>query len=102
MKVRKRVTLMVIIVSVIFGVCWVTDRINYVMVHYSPSHAFLSLAGSNTMVLFNSAINPIVYALVSQRFREKLKRMMCCRCHGGHPARESERMEVYVIPTHRR
>ena len=92
---------MVIIVSVIFGVCWVTDRVNYVMVHYSPSHAFLSLAGSNTMVLFNSAINPIVYALVSQRFREKLKRMMCCHCRREHTARESQRIQGYVIPTHR-
>lgn len=87
---RKRATLMVILVSVVFGVCWVTDRTNYLMVQfYSHTGAFLSLAASNTMVLVNSAINPIVYALVSYRFREKAKRMIqgsCCRSAAVRPA----------------
>lgn len=86
---RKRATLMVILVSVVFGVCWVTDRTNYLMVQfYSHTGAFLSLTASNTMVLVNSAINPIVYALVNYRFREKAKRMIqvrCCRT-AVHPA----------------
>ena len=78
---RKRATLMVILVSVVFGVCWVTDRTNYLMVQfYSHTGAFLSLAASNTMVLVNSAVNPILYALVSNRFREKAKRMIQVRC----------------------
>ena len=74
---------MVMLVSLVFGMCWVTDRTNYVIVHfYSPSHAFFSLAASNTLVLINSTINPIVYALVNHRFREKAKimlRRVCCR-----------------------
>ena len=79
---RKRATLMVMLVSLVFGICWVTDRTNYVIVHfYSPSDAFFSLAASNTLVLINSTINPIVYALVNHRFREKARMMLrriCC------------------------
>lgn len=82
-RMRKRATLMVMLVSLVFGMCWVTDRTNYVIVHfYSPSDAFFSLAASNTLVLINSTINPIVYALVNHRFREKAKimlRRVCCR-----------------------
>ena len=79
---RKRATLMVMLVSLVFGMCWVTDRTNYMILHfYSSSDAFFSLAVSNTLVLVNSAINPIVYALVNHRFREKAKMMLrpiCC------------------------
>ena len=30
------------------------------------------------LLLFNSAVNPFVYALVNKNFREKLKGMICC------------------------
>ena len=79
MKVRKRVTLMAIAVSVIFAVCWLTDSINYVLTFYVPEHEVgnVIFVAATTLVMFNSAVNPILYALLSQRFREKIKRMMC-------------------------
>ena len=107
MKVRKRVTLTVVIVSVIFGVCYLTEASNYFMRHFYPSREFLSNAASSITILFNSAINPFVYALVNQPFREKFNTMTSCTCHPAtntvHPAREprDQRMEVAVVPTHR-
>ena len=104
-KVRKRVTLTVVTVSVIFGVCYLTDTSNYVMYNFHPSRAFLLWHASSIMLLFNSAVNPIVYALVNQRFREKFKRMMSCTCRPEtnmtHPARESHdrMMELAIDPT---
>ena len=79
MKVRKRVTLMAIAVSVIFAVCWLTDSISYVLTFYIPIHKFgnVTFVATATLVMFNSAVNPILYALLSQRFREKIKRMIC-------------------------
>ena len=80
MRVRRRVTLMAIAVSVIFAVCWLTDSISYVLTFYIPIHKFgnVTFVATATLVMFNSAVNPILYALLSQRFREKIKRMMCC------------------------
>ena len=106
-KVRKRVTLTVVTVSIIFGVCYLTDTTNYVIHNYHPSRAFLSLDASCVMLLLNSAVNPIVYALVNQRFREIFKGMMSCTsCHAAanmtHPARESrdQMLELAIDPTH--
>ena len=77
MRMRKKVTMIAVTVSVIFGVCWLVDFINYTMYYFFPSHTFLSYAASSIMLLFNSAVNPIVYALVNQKFRRKFKAMLC-------------------------
>ena len=78
MRIRKRVTLMVLIVSLVFAVCWLTDASNFILSDFSVVRTSLPIALTNTLILFNSAINPIVYALVNQRFRRKFKSMICC------------------------
>ena len=80
-RVRKRVTLMVIAVTAIFGICWGTASIVYVL-HYITSYniGFVPIACANIMILFNSAVNPFVYALLNQQFREKAKAMILCTC----------------------
>ena len=77
MKVRKRVTLMVITVSSIFGISWGASSVSYVLKHFTTQNIG-NVAITNTMALFNSAVNPFVYALFNQQFREKVKGMMCC------------------------
>ena len=70
---------MTITVSVIFAVCWLTDSISYVLTFYIPTLMLEDLLYviASTMIKFNSTINPFVYALINQRFREKIKGMMC-------------------------
>ena len=71
---------MAVIVSVIFAVCWLTDSISYMLSIYTSAHTFsdVTFIATSIMIMFNSSVNPIVYALVNKRFREKIKRMMCC------------------------
>ncbi|KAL9957198.1 hypothetical protein ACROYT_G038807 [Oculina patagonica] len=79
MRVRKRVTLMVFAVTAIFGICWGTTSIMYALkLAASISFGPVSITINNTMVLFNSAVNPFVYALFNQQFRDKMKVMLCC------------------------
>ena len=107
MSVRRRVTLTVITVSVIFAVCWLTDSIYYIVVFYTSTLPFGDAlnAITPTLIMFNSAINPIVYALINQRFRENMKLLMCCTCRPAtnriHPVREPRRMQVVNGTTHR-
>ena len=79
LKVRKRVTLMIVTVSAIFGITWLPDVILHVVeqttsLKFSPV-VFLIV---HTNITFNCAVNPFVYALINQRFREKMKRMLYC------------------------
>ena len=76
MKVRKRVTLMVITVSSIFGISWGTSSITYILKHFTTRNTG-HVAISTTMALLNSAVNPFLYALFNQQFRGKVKRMLC-------------------------
>ena len=53
----------------------VVYAIEFIALHHI---GHLPMAIANTMVLFNSAINPFVYALLNKQFREKMKVMLCC------------------------
>ena len=99
LRVRKRATLSVITVSAIFGVCWITGLFVYVLSYYDiymfgpPSYAI-----SDTMFMLNSAINPFVYSLLNERFREKLKGMICCKSLTMNEARASREPNRIGLP----
>ena len=76
---RKQVTLMGVTVTAIFEICWAPDVIAHNVDFFaSVSISKLAYAVIHLLVLFNSAVNPFVYALVNKTFREKLKGMICC------------------------
>ncbi|XP_078349129.1 pyroglutamylated RF-amide peptide receptor-like [Oculina patagonica] len=103
MKVRKRVTLMVIAVTAIFGICWGTGQLIYVLLYFiSKEIGAILLAIADVMILFNSAVNPFVYALLNQQFREKIKKMICCSLSPRvHPEPQfTDSAENPTHPTH--
>ena len=96
-RVRKRITLMLAVVSGIFAICWGTIQVLYSLLHctsYEISPVVVAI--SNTMVLFNSAVNPFVYALSSENFREKVKGMICKTV--VHPTGEGQSIDPNTTP----
>jgi len=84
LRVRKRVTLMGVTVTAIFGICWAPDIIAHPIDYFtSVSISEPAYAVIHMMVLFSSAANPFMYALVNKTFREKLMGMIRCRCIGS-------------------
>ena len=87
---------MVVTVSVIFAMSWMSGAITYLVAFFSPlfGDGDVAYVTQSTVVMFNSAVNPIVYALVNQHFSRKIKYMMCCRCRSiRNPAREERKMQ---------
>ena len=74
-----RVTLMVATVSAVFVISWGTDM----LLHILDEFDFIKLGPyafpiAHTVIMFNSAVNPYAYALINQRFRQKMKGMIRC------------------------
>ena len=95
---------MVITVSIIFGVTWLTDTFNWVLYYYKPSFNQLTYAATSILILFNSAINPILYALINQRYKEKMKGILSCKCrpepNGMFSVKNHKKVEIAVISFH--
>lgn len=80
MRVRKRVTKMVLTVSVIYGMCWMPNLTIYALNYFSPSQNYgdVTYITSIVLVTCNSTVNPFIYVFVSQKFRRKIKNLVCC------------------------
>lgn len=90
---------MLAVVSGIFAICWGTIQVLNSLLHYTSYEISpVVVAISNTMVLFNSAVNPFVYALSSQNFREKVKGMICTCKTVVHPTGEGENIDPKTTP----
>ena len=95
LKMRKRVTLMVITISVIFAVSWSTHSILHILDDVS-AYALnpFAIPISHVTLMFNSAVNPFAYALINQRFKEKIKQMISCKQSRVHTVKESQGIEM--------
>ena len=97
MKVRKRVTLMILAVTAMFGICWLTDTIAHVAKNHTSYNMDIVFPVTRTVLLFNSAVNPFVHALINKNFREKIKGMLCfpgCAVVSVNPAQELQGIEI--------
>ena len=90
---------MVVTVSAIFVICWGTDRILHVLDMGSYELNPFAIPIGHTMIMFNSAVNPFAYALINQRFREKIKEMICCCSRSASPRVHAQGVELANNPT---
>ncbi|XP_069753103.1 neuromedin-U receptor 1 [Narcine bancroftii] len=83
---NRQVTKMLFILVVVFGICWApfhTDRLMWIQATYGNTqllmlYQFVHVV-SGVFFYFSSAVNPILYNLMSTRFREMFKEVMCRR-----------------------
>ena len=77
LRLRKRVTLMVVSISAILVISWGADGILHLIHEYASSVKLspLTFPIAHTIITFNSAVNPFAYALLNKKFRKKMKQM---------------------------
>ncbi|KAH3862659.1 allatostatin-A receptor-like [Dreissena polymorpha] len=94
---KKRVTKMVVIVVVIFALCWLPIQIVFMIQHFgnfNDSVTFVAIQMvSNGLAYMNSCVNPILYAFLSDNFRRSFRKILCCG-YGQYTKFEYERTNV--------
>uniref|UniRef100_A0A8C5SA96 G-protein coupled receptors family 1 profile domain-containing protein n=1 Tax=Laticauda laticaudata TaxID=8630 RepID=A0A8C5SA96_LATLA len=82
-KSKRRVTKMIIAVTVLFCLCWLPHHllILYFWFGYFDFNqaTFALRLASHCCSYANSCLNPIVYALISKHFRKKFKQVFTCK-----------------------
>ncbi|KAJ7993459.1 hypothetical protein DPEC_G00272650 [Dallia pectoralis] len=93
---RRQVTKMLFVLVVVFGICWApfhTDRLmwSFIDVHQWVHQEVYTCVHIISGVFFylSSAVNPILYNLMSTRFREMFKEMMCHQPRRPAPRKHS-------------
>ncbi|XP_054458954.1 neuromedin-U receptor 1 [Anoplopoma fimbria] len=93
---RRQVTKMLFVLVVVFGICWApfhTDRLMWSFINdWTDNHLeifqYVHII-SGVFFYLSSAVNPILYNLMSTRFREMFKEVMCHRPHNIGPRKHS-------------
>ncbi|BFZ17323.1 hypothetical protein BsWGS_20362 [Bradybaena similaris] len=82
MRAKKRVTRMVVIVVIIFALCWLPLQICLFLQYIIGMEVEISLVSAtmvaNCLAYMNSCVNPILYAFLSGNFRRSFRRFLCC------------------------
>ena len=85
-RARLKVTKMVVVVSIMYAVCWLPNLVTYMLSQFKPEllgHGayFYSFPFVVSVVLvgLNSAMNPFIYTLHSTKFRQFIRLAITCR-----------------------
>ncbi|KPP68074.1 neuromedin-U receptor 1-like [Scleropages formosus] len=96
---HQQVTKMLFVLVVVFGICWApfhTDRLMWSFISdWTSEHLeifqYVHII-SGVFFYLSSAVNPILYNVMSTRFREMFKEVMCHRSR--HPVKRKYSMSV--------
>ncbi|KAF5915810.1 neuromedin-U receptor 1 [Diceros bicornis minor] len=95
---RTQVTKMLFVLVVVFGICWAPfhiDRLMWSFVSQWTESLLLAFqyvhVVSGVFFYLSSAANPVLYSLMSSRFRDTFQEALCLgtRCHGHRSHRGS-------------
>lgn len=79
---KKRVTRMIIIVIILFAICWLPIQIIFMIMttgeYPTDAFSFWVHMVANCLAYTNSCINPILYAFLSDNFRKSFRKLLCC------------------------
>lgn len=90
LRYRKRVTKMVIFVTIVYVLCWVPELLIYFL-GFTGAIRLQSIhhAIASALIVFNSSINPTVYSLQSSKFRKHLRDLISCKRNAVTPLNNS-------------
>lgn len=84
-KSKQKIVKMMLIVVIIFLVCWAPYHIYFLLAHHYPQINDSEYAQQSFLVIYclamsNSMYNPLVYCWMNSRFRQGFRNVFCCTC----------------------
>eukprot|EP00058_Branchiostoma_floridae_P006932 XP_002592420.1 hypothetical protein BRAFLDRAFT_67286 [Branchiostoma floridae] len=72
--------LMVFVVTVVFLINWLPFHIISLLIHmFVAREKYDTIGVALSFAVLNSVANPFLYALLGRNFRDKVKKMLCCK-----------------------
>ena len=80
-KANKNVTKTLLLVAVLFAICWIPTEISYIMYNLgvNPLNSTVFEA-MGAIVVVNLCVNPFIYCFTYERFQTQVKKMVCGGC----------------------
>ncbi|XP_078346309.1 QRFP-like peptide receptor [Oculina patagonica] len=73
---RKKLTKLLLMVTVLHGVCLLPDTVTYVLSYFGFKYGSTAYKIGTVLVCLNSTVNPFLYSLQSKRFRRALQKLL--------------------------
>ena len=81
LRYTRKSARLVVTVSVVYSICWIPNLVVYVFSSFSTQQLYSAVhTTSIVLVTFNSAINPVLYSLQSDRFRRHMLALLPFGC----------------------
>ena len=94
---QKRIVRMLMIVVVLFAVCWLPYHILFLYMDFGQSEMTYdikaAIMSTQWFIYSNSTCNPVVYAVFNTNYRREFSRMLRCR-RNERPAVKTNQMEM--------
>lgn len=108
MRARRQVVIMLATVIICFFICLLPFRLFTLFLLFSSSQTletlgmerfYVVLYTSRVMLYLNSALNPLLYNIVSSKFRNAFVQILCCRTLSGINSRMLIRQSTFNTTT---
>ena len=76
LRQRKKVTRLLLIITVLHGVCLLPDTVTYVLSYFGFKYGSIAYKIGTVLVCLNSTVNPFLYSFHSERFRRSLQKLL--------------------------
>lgn len=80
MIAKRRTIFMLLLVAIVFAVCWLPLNVYYLMVDFAQYHNQYMRIGFHWLAMSSVCYNPFIYFCLNRRFKQVLKSFSCCVC----------------------
>lgn len=88
---RKKVTLVLFIVTVLHAICLLPDTVAYFLSYFGFENGSTAYMIGTAFICMHSAVNPFLYSLHSERFKGSLQSIFRCNINLARALRPSKR-----------